>query len=181
MKATTSLVLMAALLSPLTNSLPLPETTNNQGSDALAPQRMIPTRTDLLSHIFATLGVEELNKYNQLRPVHFDDGTSIDDSNAATNTVTSQANEEVPKPSGTVKVEKHVDQNGGATKTTTTTTTTYSTVAASAGGSADGTDSAATDDMDSAAEDPQGFMDTLFEVLRKKFQETLNSSDEVAL
>jgi hypothetical protein len=137
---------------------------------------MIPTRTALLSHIFATLGVEEFNRFNQLRPVHFDDGNSV---NAATNTVTSQANEQVPKPSGTVKVEKHVDQNGGATKTTTTTTTTYSTVAANAGGN--GTDSAATDDMDSAAEDPQGFMDTLFEVLRKKFQETLNSSDEVAL
>ncbi|KAL3485922.1 hypothetical protein BJX62DRAFT_242494 [Aspergillus germanicus] len=179
MKATTSLVLMAALLSPLTNSLPLPETTSNQGSSAPAPQRMIPTRTDLLSHIFATLGVEELNKFNQLRPVHFDNGNSINDSNAATNTVTSQANEEVPEPSGTVKIEKHLDQNGGATKTTTTTTTTFSTVAASAG--ENDTDSAATDDMDSAAEDPQGFMDTLFEVLRKKFQETLNSSDEVAL
>ncbi|KAL2858398.1 hypothetical protein BJX68DRAFT_165724 [Aspergillus pseudodeflectus] len=179
MKATTSLtiVITTLLLSPLTRSLPLPETTNNQESDAIAPRRMIPSKTDLLSHIFASLGVEEFNRFNKLHPEEYDDGTSIDDSNAATNTVTSHANEEVPKPSGTVKVEEHVDKDSGATKTTTTTTTTFSTVAASAGGS----DSAATDDMDSAAEEPQGFVDTLFEVLRKKFRETLNSSDEVAL
>ncbi|KAJ0424658.1 hypothetical protein BJY00DRAFT_309076 [Aspergillus carlsbadensis] len=178
MRATASLVLMTALfLSPLTNSLPLPKTANHQqGSNALEPRRMIPNKTDLLSHIFASLGVEEFNKFNKLHPEEYDDGAPIDDSNAATNTVTSHANEEMPRPSGTVKVEEHVDEDGGETKTTTTTTT-YSTVAASAGGA----DSAATDDMESAAEDPEGFVDTLFEVLRKKLREALNSSDEVAL
>jgi hypothetical protein len=41
---------MAALLSPLTNSLPLPETTNTQGSDALAPQVRTFTSSYNISH-----------------------------------------------------------------------------------------------------------------------------------
>ncbi|KAL4813720.1 hypothetical protein BDW67DRAFT_103948 [Aspergillus spinulosporus] len=38
----------------------------------------------------------------------------------------------------------------------------------------------AKDDAD-AAEDPKDFLDTLFEVLRKKFREAINGSDEVGL
>jgi hypothetical protein len=32
-----------------------------------------------------------------------------------------------------------------------------------------------------AAKDPEGFVDTLFEVLKKKFREAINGSDEVGL
>ncbi|KAL4741436.1 hypothetical protein BDV11DRAFT_168218 [Aspergillus similis] len=36
-------------------------------------------------------------------------------------------------------------------------------------------------DGTNAAQDPEGFVDTLFEVLRKKFREAINGSDEVGL
>ncbi|KAL4997120.1 hypothetical protein BDV10DRAFT_186486 [Aspergillus recurvatus] len=39
----------------------------------------------------------------------------------------------------------------------------------------------AAEDGADAAKDPEGFVDTLFEVLRKKFREAINGSDEVGL
>ncbi|KAL2817805.1 hypothetical protein BJX63DRAFT_429500 [Aspergillus granulosus] len=159
MMRVTSLVLITTLiLSPLTSSLPLHEAPNNQGSNTLEPRRMIPSATDLFSRILASLGVEEFNKFNQLNPDDNNDSASTDDSHSATHTVTSQENNEGAKPSGAVKVDEHVDEEGESES--------------AAQAPVEGED---------AVEDPQGFMDRLFEALRKKFREEINSSDEITL
>ncbi|KAL3460695.1 hypothetical protein BJX64DRAFT_262396 [Aspergillus heterothallicus] len=146
---------------------------------------MVPSETDLLSHIFAGLGVEEFNKFNKLHPENYDDGASIDDSQAATHTVTAHENDEGAKPSGAVKHEQHVDENGDETKTTTTTTTTtYAHILTSPAASADTSSGATTKEPvkgEDAVEDTDDFVETLFEVLRKKFRQAINASDEIAL
>ncbi|KAL2872079.1 uncharacterized protein BJX67DRAFT_376923 [Aspergillus lucknowensis] len=159
----TSLVLFTTvfIFAPLMASLPLPGKPSIPTSSALEPRsplpdpRMIPDKTDLLAHVFASLGIEELNKFNKIHPEEYDDGPStIDDSHSPTHTVTSHENDTSPLPSGEVKTEVHVDENGEETTTKK------------------GQD---------AAEDEEDLMETLFAVLRKKFREVINSSDEVGL
>ncbi|KAL2835998.1 hypothetical protein BJY01DRAFT_252195 [Aspergillus pseudoustus] len=156
---------------------------NNPASHVLEPRRMIPGETDILSHIFAGLGVEEFNKFNKFNKLHpedYDDGAPIGDSYAATPTVTSHENQEGAKPSDAVRTEEHVDEDGDETKTTTTTTT-YSTLTSSAASAGDSASATKGSKWEDAAEDTEGFAETLFEMLRKKFREALNSSDEVLL
>ncbi|KAL3480251.1 hypothetical protein BJX99DRAFT_254844 [Aspergillus californicus] len=172
-----SLITLLLLFSPLTTSLPfpLPDAANNPalgpspGGIKLQPRspisgpgpdpdpRMIPDKTDLVSQILAGLGMDELNKFNKLRPEEHDaeDGAAIDDSHSVNHTVTSHDNQ--IGSGGPVKIEQHAGSDS------------QSDTGAGAGA------------RTGAAQDPGGFVETLFEVLRKKFREAINGSDEIML
>ncbi|KAL5341820.1 hypothetical protein BJX70DRAFT_395549 [Aspergillus crustosus] len=197
------LALTILLFTPLTDALPIPirdsirpnpPRINLQPRSPDPDPRMIPDRTDLLAQIFATLGIEELDKFNKLQPEeHGDDGAGIDDSQSTTHTVTAYDNEDVkPVAGGGVKGDSakkgsgsvHEDNKGENTKPDATAT-------ATAGNSQDESkdetkteteaDTETQTEGKDAAEDTDTFVETLFEVLKKEFRETINSSDEVAL
>ncbi|KAL4868362.1 hypothetical protein BDV12DRAFT_197407 [Aspergillus spectabilis] len=178
LKTFTLTLAILLLFTPLTNSLPLPTNgsiqpkplkTGVQPRSPIPDPRMIPDRTDLLAHIFASLGMEELNKFNKLRPdEHGDDGVVIDDSHNATHTVTAYENES-NRPDG---VEGKSGGRGGSVHGNQETTTTVETTAGEGEDESEGKD---------VAEEPDSFVGTLFEVLKKKFREAINSSDEVVL
>ncbi|KAL4937470.1 hypothetical protein BDV06DRAFT_226919 [Aspergillus oleicola] len=172
-------------LSPLAASLPLPipstEPTSNSNinpslearSPAPLPDpRMIPNKTDLLSNLFAKLGMEELDQFNKLhQDEHEEDNAVIDDSQSTTVTITSHDNFEdaVATPSASVSASPSASASASA---------------GSGAGVTKGQDVITEEHADpdsGAAEEPQGFVDTLFEVLREKFREALNGSDEVTL
>ncbi|KAL4879525.1 hypothetical protein BJY04DRAFT_220120 [Aspergillus karnatakaensis] len=178
------------LFTPLTASLPIPLPKNGsiQPSTLKADMqprspRMIPDQTDLLSHIFAAMGMDELNKFNKLRPEEHGDDTPIDDSHSTTYTVTSYDNE-TNKPGASDTGSVHGKEEATTTTTTITTTTSGAaspSASASASASASKGESESGSEGKDAAEDTDSFIGTLFEVLRKKFREALNSSDEVIL
>ncbi|KAL4930191.1 uncharacterized protein BDV17DRAFT_290169 [Aspergillus undulatus] len=171
------------LLSPFAASLPLP-TKENASSPNLEPRspmpvpgpRMIPSQTDLISEIFARLGMEELDKFNKLHPDEDEtnEPTVVDDSKSDTVTVTTHYNNvDAGRGAGTVEGQKQRQepkQEPGVKSEEHSDTDTDSDADTDTGKK--GKD---------AAEDPQGFVDTLFEVLRKKFREAINGSDEVSL
>ncbi|KAL4914152.1 hypothetical protein BDW62DRAFT_191004 [Aspergillus aurantiobrunneus] len=141
------------LVSPLASSLPIltPNSNSETGEMEIQPrspipdpQRRIPKESDLLSSVFATLGMQELNKFNKLHPeTHEDeDDAPIDDSNSDTPTVTSHDDETGTERQPDVATEEHGEKD---------------------------------------AEDAGAFMDALFNILRRKFREAINSSDEVTL
>ncbi|KAL2832114.1 hypothetical protein BDW59DRAFT_157576 [Aspergillus cavernicola] len=176
-------ILITLLLFPLlTTSLPLPvpprnKTNNNtptlepgngngngnsihQARSPISDPRMIPTKTDLLAQIFAQLGMEEFNQFNKLHPEeqeqeqeHNDDGVTIDDGQGSNHTVTPYDNQ-TGEEGGSEEGSGsvRVEEHGGDT-----------------------------DGKGDAGEDAEGFMGVLFEVLRRKFREAMNSSDEVVL
>ncbi|KAL4952348.1 hypothetical protein BDW69DRAFT_185489 [Aspergillus filifer] len=197
------------LFSPLVTSIPLPlqpaeseyySNTNihpslEARSPAPAPDpRMVPNKTDLLSNLFAKLGMEQLDELNKL---HHDeqpeDNTVVDDSQGATVTVTRHDNyfDVVASPVASPASASSASPSAGASPNSTSTSTSNAVVSTSAGSGAsiiEGQDSvsdtdgdAETDRESDPTEDPQGFVDSLFDELRKKFREVINGSDEVTL
>ncbi|KAL4809645.1 hypothetical protein BDV18DRAFT_132512 [Aspergillus unguis] len=187
--------------SPLATSLPLalrhsslnPETTSEGSLQARSPDpRMIPSQTDLLSAAFASLGMQELSKLNQLNQEQHEKETEleteldnaqqemennsnsekpVDDSHSAQPTVTtheSQMEQESPTPSS-------------MPSSTPSPTPCPKTGAETEGESKGQDDEQEPKDAKDAVKDENGFMDELFQALRKKFREALNSADEIQL
>ncbi|KAL4779503.1 hypothetical protein BJX76DRAFT_361716 [Aspergillus varians] len=161
-----ALISFTIFFSTLTTSLPLPcndLSPSKTGRVEIQPRspipeaRMIPNETDLIATIFAKLGMSELSKFNKLDQGKNEGSASIDDSHSDAPTVTSQDNF-----NQTVSVQGQGKGKDVGTEL-------------SGGQAAVGGDAAV------GGEDTDGFVDTLFEVLRRKFREALNKSDEVTL
>ncbi|KAL4796395.1 hypothetical protein BDV19DRAFT_388221 [Aspergillus venezuelensis] len=207
------------LLSPLVASLPLPlqptesasecytnKNTNRNTTPNIHPSlkarapdpRMIPNKTDLLSNLFAKLGMEKHDELNKLHhDEHPEDNAIIDDSQGTTVTVTSHDNyfnvvaSPVSSPSASPSASAAASHSPSAPLASTSTSSPVASTSAGSGSSAAEVEGSASDiDADANAEsepesdpteDTQGFVDSLFDELRKKFREVINGSDEVTL
>ncbi|KAL4905861.1 hypothetical protein BDW74DRAFT_177560 [Aspergillus multicolor] len=180
-QALTTLVLGFILIAPLTTALPIPSSARDTSCNTLNPEtgraitarspspdpRMIPSQTDLMATIFAQLGMEELAKLNKLHPEEEDGNGAtmvIDDSRSTTHTVTEQDNA-VDGGKGKTQDEQAQVEQGKDKKQ---------------GKETEKGKDASGENADTA-KDPEGFMGSLFEALRKKFREAINGSDEVEL